>query len=68
MSAPDGQAPTPEPVSAAPAAPADAPAPAAPDGGVQAAPAPDAPLFEPPRMEAITAGAGPQDVKTLDKP
>ncbi len=66
MSVPEGQAP--EPVLAAPAAPADASAPTVPDGGVQAAPAPDTPLFEPPRMEAVTAGAGPQDVKTLDKP
>jgi hypothetical protein len=68
MSAPDEQSPAPEPVSAAPATtPAD-PGVSPPDGGGQAAPAPDTPLFAPPKMEAITAGAGPQDVKTLDKP
>jgi hypothetical protein len=67
MTAADGQAPAPEPAPVAPATPAN-PGALAPDGGAQAAPAPDTPLFAPPKMEAITAGAGPQDIETLDKP
>lgn len=52
------------PVDQASAAPSD---PVQPADAVPAGPDPDAPLFEPPEMEAITLGDGPQDVKTLDR-
>jgi hypothetical protein len=68
MTSPDGRAapPASHPQPAPPAEPAS-PTDAAPPA--DAAPPPsDAPLFEPPKMEAITLGDTPQDVTALDSP
>jgi hypothetical protein len=64
MNEPDGQQPAPPPEPALPPPASDGAAPE----GMQAAPGPDTPLFEPPRMEAITASDTPPNVKTSDSP
>ncbi|HTC60551.1 MAG TPA: hypothetical protein VK691_10605 [Solirubrobacteraceae bacterium] len=64
MNESDGQQPASPPESASPPPASGGVAPE----GMQAAPGPDTPLFEPPRMEAITASDMPPNVNTSDSP